>query len=58
MGLGIILLPISRIAVDKIILPKSSLTHEIVNQKIPNQGAALIEAFAYLGSSVLISYCI
>lgn len=58
MGLGIILLPISRVFVDKIILPNSSLTDEIVNQKIPNQGAALIEAFAYLGSAILISYCI
>lgn len=58
MGLGLILLPISRIFVDKIILPKSNLTNEIVNQKIPNQGAALIEAFAYLGSAILISYCI
>lgn len=58
MGLGLILLPLSRIFVDKIILPKSNLTDEIVNQKIPNQGAALIEAFAYLGSAILISYCI
>jgi uncharacterized membrane protein YjfL (UPF0719 family) len=58
MVLGLILLPISRFFVDKIVLPKSNLTDEIVNQKIPNQGAALIEAFAYLGSAILISYCI
>ncbi|WP_194768740.1 DUF350 domain-containing protein [Tamlana sp. I1] len=58
LGLGFILLPISRWVVDKIILPKSDLTHEIVHQEIPNQGAAFIEAFAYIGSAVLISFCI
>lgn len=57
MVLGMILLPISRIFVDKVILPKSNLTHEIVHQEIPNKGAALIEAFAYIGSAILISYC-
>lgn len=57
-GLGVILLPVSRYVVDTIILPGSSFTHEIIGQKIPNQGAAIIEAFAYIGSAVLISYCI
>ncbi len=54
---GILLLPISRIIIDKIILPRTNLFHEIVVQKIPNQGIALIEAFAYIGSAVLISFC-
>lgn len=58
LGLGILLLPVSRWFVDKVILPKSDLTHEIVHQEVPNQGAALIEAFAYIGSAILISYCI
>ncbi len=58
LGLGLILLPISRFFVDQVILPGSSFTHEIIGQKIPNQGAAVIEAFAYIGSAVLISYCI
>ncbi|WP_299677725.1 DUF350 domain-containing protein [uncultured Tenacibaculum sp.] len=57
LGLAIILLPLSRIFVEKIILPKSNLTHEIVHQEIPNKGAALIEAFAYIGSAIIISYC-
>ncbi|MFD2566041.1 DUF350 domain-containing protein [Pseudotenacibaculum haliotis] len=56
--LGLILLPVSRFIIDKIILPKSSLTDEIVHQEIPNKGAAIIEAFAYIGSAILISYCI
>lgn len=58
LGLGLILLPLSRLFVDKVILPKSNLTQEIMNQDIPNQGAALIEAFAYIGSTILISFCI
>ncbi|TCP24743.1 uncharacterized protein DUF350 [Tenacibaculum skagerrakense] len=57
LGLAIILLPLSRIFIEKVILPKSNLTHEIVNQEIPNKGAALIEAFAYIGSSIIISFC-
>jgi len=58
MMFGMILLPLSRLIVDKLILPKRSLTDEIIHQEIPNIGAALIEAFAYIGSAVLISYCI
>ncbi len=57
LGLGIILLPLSRLFVEKVILPKSDLTEEIVLQEIPNKGAALIEAFAYIGSAIIISYC-
>ncbi len=58
LGVGLILLPLSRFLVDHIVLPESSFTHEIIHQKVPNQGAAIIEAFAYIGSAVLISYCI
>lgn len=52
--IGLLLLPIARWATDKILLPGASLTDEIVNQEKPNVGAALIEAFAYIGSSVII----
>lgn len=58
MALGLIILPISRWIVEKIILPKTDLKHEIIGQEIPNNGAALIEAFAYIGSAVLICYCV
>lgn len=58
LGLGLILLPFARIFMEKVILPKSNLRHEIVGQEMPNQGAAFLEAFAYIGSAVLISYCI
>lgn len=56
--LGIILLPIIRLYTDKILLPGEKLTDEIVNQEKPNLGAAFIEAFAYIGSSFLITWCI
>jgi len=53
---GFILLPLARFLTDKILLPTRSLTDEIVNQEHPNVGAALIEAFAYIGGAVLISW--
>lgn len=55
---GFLILPLSRLFIDKVILPKTNLSYEMVEQKIPNQGVAFIEAFAYIGSAILISYCI
>ena len=34
------------------------LTDEIINQEKPNVGAALVEAFAYIGGSVLITWAL
>lgn len=56
--LGLLFLPLARFLADKILLPGRNLTDEIVNQEKPNCGAAVIEAFAYIGGSVLISWCI
>lgn len=55
---GLILLPAMRYLADKILLPGECLTDEIVNQEHPNIGAAIIEAFAYIGGSVLITWCL
>ncbi len=55
---GLILLPVMRYLTDKILLPGSNLTHEIVHQEKANIGAATIEAFAYIGGSVLLTWCI
>ena len=55
--LGIILLPVMRLITDKILLPGQSLTDEIINQDKPNIGASIIEAFSYIGGSVLITWC-
>lgn len=55
-GIGLLFLPLVRILTDKILLPGQKLTDEIINQEHPNHGAALIEAFAYIGGSVLITW--
>ncbi len=55
-GIGLVFLPIVRFLTDKILLPGQKLTDEIVNQEHPNHGAAMIEAFAYIGGSVLICW--
>ncbi len=57
-GIGLVLLPVVRFLTDKILLPGQNLTDEIVNQEEPNVGAALIEAFAYIGGSVLITWAL
>lgn len=56
-GVGLVFLPVVRFLTDKILLPGEKLTDEIVNQEKPNVGAALIEAFAYIGGSILITWC-
>ena len=55
-GIGLAFLPLVRLLTDKILLPGQRLTDEIVNQEHPNNGAALVEAFAYIGGSILISW--
>lgn len=55
LGVGFLLLPFSRIFIDKIILPSTDLVHEISRQKVPNKGVAYIEAFGYLGSAILLT---
>lgn len=56
--IGLILLPVVRWVTDKILLPGERITDEIVNQEHPNIGASLIEAFAYIGGAVLITWCV
>jgi len=51
---GLVLLPSLRFAVSAVLVPNSSLTHEIGRQDVPNWGAALLEAFAYLGAAGLV----
>ncbi len=55
---GFIFLPIARYMTDKILLPGQKLTDEIINQEHPNVGAALVEAFAYIGGSMLIVWAL
>jgi uncharacterized membrane protein YjfL (UPF0719 family) len=55
-GIGIVFIPIARLIADKILLPGRNLTDELINQDKPNIGAGIIEAFAYIGGSVLICW--
>jgi uncharacterized membrane protein YjfL (UPF0719 family) len=55
-GIGLLFLPIARWLTDKILLPGQNLTDELINQKKPNVGAGLIEAFAYIGGSIIITW--
>lgn len=57
-AIGLAFLPLARLLTDKILLPGRKLTDEIVNQEKPNNGAALVEAFAYIGGSVLITWAL
>ena len=41
---------------DLILVPGVKISDEIVNQEIPNVGAGLIEAFAYIAASFLIAW--
>ncbi|NOQ28055.1 MAG: DUF350 domain-containing protein [Bacteroidales bacterium] len=56
--IGLLLLPVVRFLADRVLLPGRKITDELVNQEKPNIGVALIEAFAYIGGSVLITWCI
>lgn len=55
---GLLLLPVVRFLADRVLLPGRKITDELVHQEKPNVGVALIEAFAYIGGSVLITWCI
>lgn len=58
MGLGAILLPLSRFVVEKIMLSGRKLTTELVEQDKPNIGAAVIEAMIYVSLSFLIGWSV
>lgn len=57
-SMGLVFLPLARFMTDKILLPGFNLTHEIVNQENPNNGVAAVEAFSYIGGSVLITWAL
>ncbi len=55
---GFAFLPVARFLTDKILLPGQKLTDEIINQEDPNVGASIVEAFAYVGGSMLIVWAL
>ncbi len=54
---GLLMLPMIRLIVDKIFLPKAKLTDELINQDVPNAGVGLIEAFAYIAGALFFVWC-
>lgn len=54
LGVALITFPIFRFLTDKLLLPKRSITDELINQAKPNFGIGLVEAFAYISASILI----
>ncbi len=46
-----------RALADFILVPGVKISDEIVHQEVPNLGAGLIEAFAYIAASFLIAWC-
>ncbi|MFQ5451493.1 MAG: DUF350 domain-containing protein [Nitrospinaceae bacterium] len=56
--LGLFFLPIARTLTDRVLLPGRKLADELVNQEKPNMGAAYLEASSYIGSSLLITWCL
>lgn len=54
----LILLIIIRWIADLILVPGVTISDEIVNQQVPNVGAGLIEAFAYIATSFLIAWTV
>lgn len=54
--IALAILPIVRFIADKLLLPGQKLTDELVNQEKPNIGAGLVEAFAYIGCSILLDW--
>ncbi len=58
MGSGIILLPLSRFIVERVILSGRTLMEELVRQEHPNIGAGIIEASIYVAISFLIGWSI
>ncbi len=55
---GLLMLVAIRWVADLILVPGVKISDEIVRQEIPNLGAGLIEAFAYIAGSLLITWSI
>ena len=56
--LGLVLLLVVRVATDKILLPGLNLSAEISDPENPHLGAGFIEAFSYVGASLLIVWAL
>lgn len=57
-AVGLVFLPVVRVVADKMLLPGRKFNEELIGQVKPNMGAAFLEAFAYIGGSILITWSI
>ncbi|NRA64928.1 MAG: DUF350 domain-containing protein [Pseudobacteriovorax sp.] len=53
-GICALLLPMTRVLIDRVFIPGGKLTYEIVHQKDSNLALALFEATSYVGVSMLL----
>jgi uncharacterized membrane protein YjfL (UPF0719 family) len=53
---GLLVLPLVRFVTDRLLLPGTSLTHELVVQEKPNIGAGVVEGLIYACTSFLIGW--
>jgi uncharacterized membrane protein YjfL (UPF0719 family) len=58
LGVCLLALAVIRAIADLVLVPGVKISDEIVNQSVPNLGAGLIEAFAYIAGSFLIAWSI
>jgi uncharacterized membrane protein YjfL (UPF0719 family) len=58
LALGLVALAVIRWLADLVLVPGVKISDEIVHQSVPNLGAGLIEAFAYIAGSFLIAWSI
>lgn len=57
-AMGVVLLPLIRIATDMLLVGGVKLNDEMVGQETPNVGAGVLEAFSYVAGSMLIGWAI
>ena len=57
---GLLVMPLVRIATDRLLVPGVKLPDELVGQngEVPNVGAGALEAFSYIAASMLIGWAI
>jgi len=58
LGFCLLALALIRWLADVVLVPGVKISDEIVNQSIPNLGAGLIEAFAYIAGSFLLTWSV
>ena len=56
--LALLLMPLTRLIISRILLGKQKLVSELVNQEKPNIGLGVIEALIYIGIAHVLQWCI